>query len=109
MGGVVYTECTSVDQSQPWCSTSVTAAGDHVEGSLGFCPSSCTGGSTTGTGGCTPGTVFTGSCDNTCVCSSSGEPVCTNNPCSTTTTAAPASSCVTTSGPATGQACAFPF
>ena len=27
--GVVYTQCTSIDQSQPWCSTSVTASGNH--------------------------------------------------------------------------------
>jgi len=27
--GVVYTECTSIDQSQPWCSTSVTSSGNH--------------------------------------------------------------------------------
>merc|ERR1719422_542595 len=122
--GVVYTQCTSIDQSQPWCSTSVTASGDHVTGSLGFCPSTCPGaGSSSGgsTGGCTPGTTFTGECGNTCVCSSAGEPVCTNNPCSTssttssttsttpsttsstTTTASTGSS--TTSGPAVGQTC----
>jgi len=132
--GVVYTECTSIDQSQPWCSTSVTSSGDHVTGSLGFCPSTCAGaGSSSGgsTGSCTPGTTFTGTCDNTCVCSSAGEPVCTNNPCSTssttsttssttsttstttssTTTASSGSSttCVTSSGPSTGQNCVFPF
>jgi len=115
--GVVYSECTSVDQTQPWCSTSVTAAGEHIDGSLGFCPSTCPGasgssGGSGGSGGCTPGSVFNIDC-NTCVCSSAGEPVCSNNICSTTTTttttAAPSSGCVTTGGPAAGQACVFPF
>ena len=28
--GVVYNECTSVDQSQPWCSTSITTTGQNL-------------------------------------------------------------------------------
>merc|ERR1712165_21878 len=125
--GVVYTECTSVDQSGPWCSTRVTAGGEHISGSEGTCPSSCpvAGGSGSGSGTsspCTPGTSFTVDC-NTCVCNSLGEAVCTTNTCggttsgttssttttTTTTTTAPSSSCVVSSGPATGQTCVFPF
>merc|ERR1712038_470732 len=33
--GVVYTECATVDQSGPWCSTSITATGEHIPGSEG--------------------------------------------------------------------------
>merc|ERR1712183_308276 len=121
--GVVYTECATVDQSGPWCSTSITAAGEPIAGSEGFCPSTCpvVGGSTGGSTStpCTPGTSFTVDC-NTCVCNSLSEAVCTTDTCSgststttstttTTTTAAPSSSCVVSSGPATGQTCVFPF
>merc|ERR1711862_802111 len=118
--GVVYSQCTTIDQTEPWRATSVTSAGDYIEGSRATCPSSCPGAGGSGsTGGCTPGTIVAGECGNTCVCSSSGEPVCTNNPCTgssttsttTTTTASTSSStsCVTTSGPAVGQTCVFPF
>jgi len=124
--GVVYSECTSVDQTDPWCATSVTSAGDYIEGARATCPSSCPGAGGSGsTGSCTPGTSFSGECGNTCVCSQAGEAVCTTNPCtgsstttttttsttSTTTTASSSgsTSCVTSSGPATGQACVFPF
>ena len=76
------------------------------------------------------GTIVAGECGNTCVCSSAGEPVCTNNPCTgssttsttttttastttttttTTTSTSGSTSCVTTSGPAVGQTCVFPF
>ena len=54
---------------------------------------------------CTPGTTFQQDC-NTCVCSPSGEPVCTTLTC--TTTEAP-STCSVDSGPAAGQTCVFPF
>merc|ERR1712232_1469957 len=113
--GVVYTECATVDQSGPWCSTSITAAGEHIPGSEGFCPSTCpvTGGTSGGSTStpCTPGTSFTVDC-NTCVCNSLGEAVCTTDTCSaatTTTTASTSSSCVVSttcvvsSGPASGQ------
>merc|ERR1711933_583774 len=110
--GVVYTECATVDQSQAWCSTSITAGGEHVAGSEGFCPSSCpvVGGSSGGSTStpCTPGTSFTVDC-NTCVCSSLGEAVCTTNTCTGTTTPTTTSSSssttttttTTTTGPAT--------
>jgi len=39
--GVVYNSCTSVGQSAPWCSTSTTSAGTHIDGEYGFCPSTC--------------------------------------------------------------------
>merc|ERR1712029_797653 len=89
-------------------------------GSRATCPSSCPGAGGSGpTGGCTPGTIVAGECGNTCVCSSAGEPVCTNNPCTgssttsttTTTTASTSGSTsrLTSSGPAVGQTCVFPF
>merc|ERR1719461_393917 len=128
--GVVYTECATVDQSGPWCSTSVTAGGEHIAGSEGFCPSTCPvvgGGSGGSSSPCTPGSSFTVDC-NTCVCNSLGQAVCTTNTCTGTTTttttttttsttststttppASPSSSCVVSSGPATGQTCVFPF
>merc|ERR1712018_4850 len=79
--GVVYTECATVDQSGPWCSTSITAAGEHIPGSEGFCPSTCpvTGGTSGGSTSTPP------------------------------TTASSSSSCVVSSGPASGQTCVFPF
>merc|ERR1712012_58192 len=81
--GVVYSQCTTIDQTEPWCATSVTSAGDYIEGSRATCPSSCPGAGGSGsTGGCTPGTIVAGECGNTCVC---------------------------TSGPAVGQTCVFPF
>merc|ERR1712165_148155 len=119
--GVVYTECATVDQSGPWCSTSITAAGEHIAGSEGFCPSTCpvTGGTSGGSTStpCTPGTSFTVDC-NTCVCNSLSEAVCTTDTCSgstTTTTTSTTTSTTTTStttvvssGPASGQTCVFP-
>merc|ERR550517_1763085 len=39
--GIVYNACTSVGQSAPWCSTSTTSAGTHIDGEYGFCPSTC--------------------------------------------------------------------
>merc|ERR1711933_404219 len=107
--GVVYSQCATVDQPGPWCSTSVTAAGEHVPGNEGTCPATC------------PPVDC-----NTCVCNSLGEAVCTTNTCTgssttttttttstttttTTTTVAPSSSCVVSSGPAAGQTCVFPF
>merc|ERR1712232_894120 len=119
--GVVYTECATVDQSGPWCSTSITAAGEHIPGSEGFCPSTCpvTGGTSGGSTStpCTPGTSFTVDC-NTCVCNSLGEAVCTTDTCSgstttttstTSTTTTTSTTCVVSSGPASGQTCVFPF
>merc|ERR1712038_1804101 len=104
--GVVYTECATVDQSGPWCSTSITAAGEHIPGSEGFCPSTCpvTGGTSGGSTStpCTPGTSFTVDC-NTCVCNSLGEAVCTTDTCSgsTTTTSTTSTTTSTTTTTAT--------
>merc|ERR1712076_312571 len=39
--GIVYNACTSVGQAAPWCSTSTTSAGTHIDGEYGFCPSTC--------------------------------------------------------------------
>merc|ERR1712038_1632750 len=39
--GIVYTACTSVGEAAPWCSTSTTSAGTHIDGEYGFCPSIC--------------------------------------------------------------------
>merc|ERR1712211_81562 len=39
--GIVYTACTSVGEAAPWCSTSTTSAGTHIDGEYGFCPSTC--------------------------------------------------------------------
>ena len=118
--GIVYNSCTSVGQSAAWCSTSTTTAGTHIEGEYGFCPSTCQPGTTASTTTaamittetlataptvCTPGSTFQQDC-NTCVCSPSGEPVCTTLTC--TTTEAP-STCSVDSGPAAGQTCVFPF
>jgi hypothetical protein len=35
--GQEYSACTSVGQPGPWCSLATSAAGEHVEGSWGFC------------------------------------------------------------------------
>merc|ERR1712172_470063 len=94
--GVVYNLCTSVGQSAPWCSTSTTSAGTHIDGEYGFCPSTCptdttstatttttttvapvttTTTSSTSTA-CIPGSTFPQDC-NVCVCDSLGVSVCT--------------------------------
>merc|ERR1712211_196423 len=101
--GIVYTACTSVGEAAPWCSTSTTSAGTHIDGEYGFCPSTCpsdttsTATTTTTTTGssvtttttqastsCTPGTFPTVDC-NTCVCNSIGQYVCSPLTCSGTT------------------------
>merc|ERR1711910_162687 len=115
--GVVYNSCTSVGQSAPWCSTSTTSAGTHIDGEYGFCPSTCptessssvtttttAAPSTTTTTpssstSCIPGSIFPQDC-NVCVCDSLGVSVCTTNSCGTFSAV---------SGPAAGSACVFPF
>merc|ERR1712107_558288 len=102
--GIVYNSCTSVGQSAPWCSTSTTSAGTHIDGEYGFCPSTCPTDSTasvttTTSTSCIPGSTFPQDC-NVCVCDPLGVPVCTTNSCGT---------CSAVSGPATGSACVFPF
>merc|ERR1711963_859158 len=115
--GVVYNSCTSVGQSAPWCSTSTTSAGTHIDGEYGFCPSTCptdstasvtttttaapattTTTTTTSPTTCIPGSTFPQDC-NVCVCDSLGVAVCTTNTCGT---------CSAVSGPAAGSACVFP-
>ena len=115
--GVVYNSCTSVGQSAPWCSTSTTSAGTHIDGEYGFCPSTCPTDSSTSvtttttvapvtttttsstSTSCIPGSTFPQDC-NVCVCDSLGVSVCTTNSCGT---------CSAVSGPAAGSACVFPF
>merc|ERR1711936_167640 len=92
--GVVYNSCTSVGQSAPWCSTSTTSAGTHIDGEYGFCPSTCPSATTSGSSvtttttqastSCTPGTFTTVDC-NTCVCNSIRQYVCSTLTCSGTT------------------------
>ena len=42
--GVVYTECTTVGDDKPWCSTLTDQNGNHVgdQGKWGYCASNCT-------------------------------------------------------------------
>merc|ERR1712243_419976 len=84
--GIVYSECTSVDQSAAWCATEVDARGNFISNKYGFCPSSCpsSGSSTTTT---TTSTTTT---------------TTTSSP-SSTTTASSSTTCTTSSGPAAGQ------
>merc|ERR1712211_40050 len=114
--GIVYTACTSVGEAAPWCSTSTTSAGTHIDGEYGFCPSTCpadtTSSATTTTTttttsttttttvssvtttttqvstSCTPGTFTTVDC-NTCVGTTSTTTTTTTTTTITTTTAAP--------------------
>ena len=121
--GITYNACTTVGELAPWCSTTTTLAGTHVEGEYGFCPSSCPldAASPPPVTSCTPGSVFQEDC-NTCVCSPEGEAICSTLVCpgattstttstttTTTTTTAPPASCSTVSGPAQGASCIFPF
>merc|ERR1719150_204502 len=96
--GVVYSQCATVDQPGPWCSTTLTAAGEHVPGNEGTCPATCpvVGGGSGGSGisPCTPGTSFTVDC-NTCVCNSLGEAVCTTNTCTGSSTTTPTTTTTT--------------
>merc|ERR1719295_901646 len=114
----VPNSCTTLGQSAPWCSTSTTSAGTHIDGEYGFCPSTCPTDSSTSSvtttttvapvtttttsstsTSCIPGSTFPQDC-NVCVCDSLGVSVCTTNSCGT---------CSAVSGPAAGSACVFPF
>ena len=131
--GVVYNKCTTVGLDQPWCSTLTTSGGDHVsgKGKYGICPLSCPGVERTLNQTCNEGETFIQGCNscicsegkvtctviqncgtctrgqtwrdgcNTCTCSELGFPACTEKAC--------LPSCKTTSGPASGQTCVFPF
>merc|ERR1712038_1614860 len=57
--GIVYTACTSVGEAAPWCSTSTTSAGTHIDGEYGFCPSTCPADTTTSTSTTTTTTTST--------------------------------------------------
>merc|ERR1712048_1266675 len=39
--GTKYTECTSSESSEPWCSTQTDPQGMHVEGKWGVCGQAC--------------------------------------------------------------------
>merc|ERR1712243_97993 len=84
--GIVYSECTSVDQSAAWCATEVDAGGNFISNKYGFCPSSC---------------PSSGSSTTTTTTSSSS--ASTTTTVSTTTTASSSTTCTTSSGPAAGQ------
>merc|ERR1719270_1392614 len=67
--GIVYNSCTSVGQSAPWCSTSTTSAGTHIDGEYGFCPSTCPADTTSTTTTTTPSTTTTTTTTTTTVSS----------------------------------------
>merc|ERR1711874_911281 len=123
--GIVHGACTSVGEAAPWCSTSTTSAGTHIDGEYGFCPSTCptdtTSSATTTTTttttttvssvtttttqvstSCTPGTFTTVDC-NTCVCNSNGQYVCSTLTCSgsTSTTTTTTTTTTTPAAPST--------
>merc|ERR1711892_680787 len=125
--GVTYSQCTFADSSLPWCATAVDSTNNVITNAWGDCNTASTSScqtessattTTTTTAGppatCTPGALSTVDC-NTCVCSSLGQLACTTNTTlttsttttTTTTTAAP--TCTTSSGPASGSNCVFPF
>jgi len=111
--GVVYKECATVDQSSAWCSTEVDAGGNFVDGKYGFCPSTCPSASsssttTTTTTTTTTSTTTAASVTTTTTTTTTAAPTTTTTTTTSTTTAA-STSCVTSSGPAAGQACVFPF
>merc|ERR1712064_243773 len=80
--GIVYSECTSVDQSAAWCATEVDAGGNYISNKYGFCPSSCpsSGSSTTTT------TTSTTTTTTTTTTVSTTTTVTTTTSSSTTTT-----------------------
>merc|ERR1711936_1385526 len=68
--GVVYNQCsdvtvTGVTSGQAWCSTNTTTAGEHVLGSEGICPTTCSGAGTTTTTTTTTTTVSPSSSSTT--------------------------------------------
>merc|ERR1711892_78805 len=137
--GVTYSQCTFADSSLPWCATAVDSTNNVITNAWGDCNTASTSScqtessattTTTTTAGppatCTPGALSTVDC-NTCVCSASGQLACTTNTCTTTTTSTTttttlttstttttttttaAPTCTTSSGPASGSNCVFPF
>merc|ERR1711936_563242 len=104
--GVVYTSCTAVDRAAAWCATSVDQAGEFQDNQYGFCPSSCpvtgttTSTTTTTTTTTSPVTPTTTTTTTTSTGSSSS---------TTTSTTSTTAVCSTSSGPASGQECVFPF
>jgi len=101
--GRTYSTCTNVSIGKFWCSTATKSDGTHIVGQYGLCPSTCPSSSSDKftSPSCKPGSTWKKDC-NTCICSSSGVTTCTENACSS-------NNCRTTSGPAQGRACAFPF
>ena len=131
--GVTYSCCTTDTLGQPWCSTSTHANGSHIsgQGRYGLCPSTCPGAEGYIVN-CVPDSPWTKDC-NTCICSSTGESVCTTNICSSScipgstwtmdcntcvcssigtpicTEKLCTARCSVVSGPALGKDCVFPF
>jgi len=100
--GQTYSTCTEVTIGRSWCSTSTKSDGTHIIGQYGLCPSSCPVSSSNkfSSPSCKPGSTWKKDC-NTCTCSSSSAPICTERVCS--------NNCRTNSGPARGRKCVFPF
>jgi len=81
--GKTYSGCTTDTLGQPWCSTATYTNGSHIsgQGKYGLCPSTCPGAEGfTRDEECVPGSTLTKGC-NSCICSSTGEQVCTSNTC----------------------------
>merc|ERR1719327_2057504 len=112
--GITYNSCASTDLlSSAWCSTSTHENGTHILGSESLCPSTCPGATTTTTASSpTSGTsTTTVSTTTTSLTTTTTTMPTTPSTTSILTTAAPDTkrSCVTTSGPAAGNPCFFPF
>jgi len=111
--GKVYTECATEDQSAAWCSTEVDVGGNFVDGKYGFCPSTCpVNGAVTSTTTTTTSTTTSSSVTSTTTVTTSTTTTATTTTTTmttTTTTGSSSGTCTTSSGPAAGQACVFPF
>lgn len=124
--GVTYSSCTTVTIGQSWCSTATRSDGSHISGRYGLCPSTCAGVGEKLTAECIPGNTWSEDC-NTCICSSTKQPICTTNKpgstwkndCNTCVCSSSGTSvctekkcpdrCSVVSGPARGSECVFPF
>merc|ERR1719150_1182619 len=108
--GIVYSSCTSVGQSAPWCSTSTTSAGTHIDGEYGFCPStrptdSTTSVTTTTTTAAPITTTTTSTTSTSCIPGSTFPQDCNVSVCTTFS----CGTCSAVSGPAAGSTCVCPF
>merc|ERR1712183_530586 len=104
--GITYSSCASTDLlSSAWCSTSTHENGTHILGTESVCSSTCPGATTSTTFTTTTSTTTTTFTTTTSTTTSVGMTTA-----STTTAAADIKrSCTTTSGPAAGKPCVFPF